>query len=134
MAQALSGAEVIRLGSLAPIRDLNWVGDTVAGMIALADADGVDGLTVNLGRGDGVSVGDLAGMILKLCGSQARVETDPARVRPDASEVFNLVCDSALALKTLGWIPLVSLEKGLEMTMGWMKDNLRLYKPGIYNV
>ncbi len=134
MAQALSGAEVIRLGSLAPIRDLNWVGDTVAGIMALAEADGAVGLTINFGRGDGVSVGDLAGMILNLCGSQARIETDPVRVRPDASEVFNLVCDNALALKTLGWIPRVSLENGLEMTMGWMKDNLRLYKPGIYNV
>lgn len=134
MAQALSGAEVIRLGSLAPIRDLNWVGDTVAGMMALAEADGAAGLTINFGRGDGVSVGDLAGMILNLCGSQARIETDPVRMRPDASEVFNLVCDNALALKTLGWSPRVSLENGLEMTMGWMKDNLRLYKPGIYNV
>lgn len=134
MAQVLSGAEVIRLGSLSPIRDLNWVGDTVAGMMALAEADGAAGLTINFGRGDGVSVGDLAGMILNLCGSQARIETDPVRMRPDASEVFNLVCDNTLALKTLGWSPRVSLENGLEMTMGWMKDNLRLYKPGIYNV
>lgn len=134
MAQALSGAEVVRLGSLTPIRDLNWVGDTVAGMMALAVAEGVAGLTVNLGRGDGISVGDIAGMILKLCGSKARIEMDPVRVRPDASEVFNLVCDSSLARKTLGWSPLVSLEKGLEMTVGWMKDNLSLYKPSIYNV
>lgn len=134
MAQALSGAEVIRLGSLTPIRDLNWVGDTVAGMMALAEAEGSAGLTVNLGRGDGVSVGDIARMILKLCASQASIETDPVRMRPDASEVFNLVCDNTLARKTLGWRPLVSLEKGLEMTIGWMKDNLSLYKPGIYNV
>lgn len=134
MAQALSGAEVIRLGSLTPIRDLNWVGDTVAGMMALAEAEGSAGLTVNLGRGDGVSVGDIARMILKLCASQASIETDPVRMRPDASEVFNLVCDNTLAQKTLGWRPLVSLEKGLEMTIGWMKDNLSLYKPGIYNV
>jgi NAD dependent epimerase/dehydratase len=134
MAQALSGAEVVRLGSLTPIRDLNWVGDTVAGMMALGVAEGVAGLTVNLGRGDGISVGDIAGMILKLCGSKARIEMDPVRARPDASEVFNLVCDSSLARKTLGWSPLVSLEKGLEMTVGWMKDNLSLYKPSIYNV
>lgn len=134
MAQALSGAESIRIGSLAPVRDLNWVGDTVSGFIALAKAGGVNGITVNLGRGEGVSIGDLAQTILRVCGSKARLETDSARVRPDASEVFNLVCDNTLAKTAIGWAPRVSLEKGLAMTAEWMKDNLSRYKTGIYNV
>lgn len=134
MAQALSGAKVIRLGSLEPVRDLNWVGDTVAGMIALAEAEEVTGLAVNLGRGEGISVGELAGMILRICGSNARLETDPARVRPEASEVLNLVCDSRLASEKLSWSARTTLEKGLELTAAWMKENLRRYKPGIYNV
>jgi dTDP-glucose 4,6-dehydratase len=65
---------------------------------------------------------------------KARLETDSARVRPDASEVFNLVCDNTLAGRTVGWGPRISLDKGLEMTAEWMKDNLSRYKTGIYNV
>jgi dTDP-glucose 4,6-dehydratase len=55
-------------------------------------------------------------------------------VRPEASEVLELLCDHRKAKALLGWQPQVSLEAGLERTVHYIKDNLSLYKPGIYNV
>src|SRR6266851_6156877 len=64
VSQALSEPE-IRLGSLAPIRDLNFVKDTVAAFLAIAAADGAIGKTINVGAGKGISIGELAALILE---------------------------------------------------------------------
>jgi NAD dependent epimerase/dehydratase len=132
--QALSGAETIQLGSLSPVRDLNYVKDTVAGFIAAANAENVVGKTINCGRGEGVSIGELAQMILEICGSKATIETDSERVRPEKSEVMELICNNTLARELMGWEPKYSLQEGLEETVAWMRDNLDRYKTNIYNV
>ena len=58
--QLLSGADEIRLGNLAPTRDLNFVTDTCRGMIALAECDAAVGEEVQIATQTEVSVGDLA--------------------------------------------------------------------------
>jgi dTDP-glucose 4,6-dehydratase len=132
--QALTGAETIRLGALHPVRDLNYVADTVEGFLAVANTDGAVGTVTNVGRGEGVSVGELAELILELCGSNARVESQSDRLRPEKSEVQRLICDNRKAQSLLGWSPRHSLRDGLQATIAWMRDNLDRYKPGLYNV
>jgi len=132
--QALTGAETIRLGALHPIRDLNFVADTVSGFLAVARTDAAVGTVTNIGRGEGISVGDLARLILELCGSEARIESEEERLRPDRSEVQQLVCGNQKARELLGWSPRYSLRQGLEMTVEWMRDNLERYKPDLYNL
>src|ERR1051325_4791949 len=61
--QALAD-EPIRLGSLEPMRDLNYVADTVAGFIKAAECTNAVGETVNLGTGREISIGALARTIL----------------------------------------------------------------------
>ena len=134
VSQALAGTDVIRLGSLTPVRDLNFVKDTVAGFMAVAASDEAIGQVTNLGRGAGVSIGELAQTILDLCGSQARIEVEQQRMRPDASEVMQLICDNTRAREILGWSPQFSLEEGLDQTVAWMRDNLHRYKTTIYNL
>jgi NAD dependent epimerase/dehydratase len=132
--QALTGAAAIHLGALHPVRDLNYVKDTVAGFLATADCDDAIGTVTNIGRGEGVSVGELAALILEVCGSDARIESRSERLRPDKSEVQRLVCDNRKASEMLGWRPRYSLRDGLEETVEWMRANLDRYKPGMYNV
>jgi NAD dependent epimerase/dehydratase len=134
ISQALSGAEKIHLGSLTPVRDLNYVKDTVAGFIAAATAGNVVGKTINCGRGEGVTIGELARMILEICGSKAEIVTDEERVRPEKSEVMELISDNTLALELMGRQPKYTLQQGLEETVVWMRENMDLYKAGIYNV
>jgi dTDP-glucose 4,6-dehydratase len=89
---------------------------------------------VNIGRGEGVSIGELAGLILQICGSDARVESQTERLRPDKSEVQRLVCGNRKAREVLGWFPQHSLREGLEATVEWMRANLDRYKANLYNL
>ena len=130
--QALAGP-VVRLGALAPVRDLTFVSDTVAGLIAAAEAVGVEGEVVNLGSGEAVSVGELAQAILDLVGSGATVVVDPARERASRSEVQRLVSDHGKARRLLGWQPVVPLREGLRTTVEWMRERTELYRPGEYS-
>ena len=133
ISQALTG-EVIRLGSLSPVRDLTFVSDTVAGFLKVAQSPQAVGEVINVGYGKSVSIGELAEKIVAIVGGKKQIVTEDARVRPEASEVLELLCDHRKAKALLGWQPQVSLEAGLERTVHYIRDNLSLYKPEIYNV
>jgi len=133
ISQALSG-EVIRLGSLTPVRDLNYVSDTVEGFIKVAESPRAIGEVINIGSGKSVSIGELAGKIVYLLGGNKRMVTEDERVRPEASEVMELLCDHRKAMELIGWEPRVSLEEGLARTIKFIQENLSRYKPDIYNV
>jgi NAD dependent epimerase/dehydratase len=133
ISQALSG-EVIRLGSLTPVRDLIYVGDTVDGFIKMAEDPRAVGEVINVGTGKSVSIGELAEQIVGLLGGGKRIVTAEERVRPEDSEVMELLCDNRKARELLGWGPQVSLEEGLARTISYIEANLSRYKPEIYNV
>ena len=131
--QALTGG-VIRLGALTPTRDLNFVTDTVAGFICIADTPGVVGETLNLGTGSETSIGDLVQLVGKITGRELVVAADPQRVRPQNSEVERLVADATKSRTLCGWQPTVSLEEGLRRTVEWIDANLSRYRPEVYGV
>jgi dTDP-glucose 4,6-dehydratase len=133
ISQALTG-DAIRLGSLSPVRDLNFVSDTVAGFLKVAENPQAVGEVINVGYGKSVSIGELAEKIVAIVGGKKQIVTEAARVRPEASEVLELLCDHRKAKALLGWQPHVSLEAGLERTVRYIKDHLSHYKPDTYNV
>jgi len=131
--QAMAGGPV-RLGSLEPVRDLNFVANTVDGFLLAASAKKAVGKVVNLGSGTGISVGELAYEIFRLLGVSPEIKLDSERVRPDASEVMKLIASASRAKELLGWSPRVSLESGLGLTIEWIAKHLDQYKTEIYNV
>jgi dTDP-glucose 4,6-dehydratase len=134
ISQALGG-ESVRLGSLTPIRDFTYVKDTVEGFLAVAAAQNLTGELVNLGNGKGIAMGDLARTILKMMNKeQTEIVSEEQRVRPENSEVYELVCDNRKAKETCGWEPTTSLQRGLEQTISWVEKNLEGMKPHLYNV
>lgn len=132
--QALAGNSTISLGALDPVRDLNYVKDTAYGFLSAARSVQAIGKTINLGRGEGISIGKLASMILEICESPARLESLEERLRPEASEVMRLVCDNSNAKKLLDWTPRYDLSGALEETVSWFSGNLDRYKTTIYNI
>jgi len=124
--------DTLRLGNLETARDFTYVGDTVAGFLRAAEAPGVEGGTYNLGTGQNIRIGDLVELIVRLVGRPVKLEIDEARLRPEKSEVFNLLSDNRLAREALGWSPQVSLEDGLKQTIAWIKEHLDLYRVGEY--
>jgi len=131
--QVLSGSREVLLGSLSPVRDLSYVKDTVRGFIAAANSNKTFGQVINIGRGKGVTINELALIILEICDSEARILSETERVRPDKSEVMELICDNSKARDLLGWEPTYTLRQGLEETVDWIDRNLELYKE-IYNI
>jgi NAD dependent epimerase/dehydratase len=123
----------IFLGSLHPTRDYTYVKDVVEGFIKVAESPKSVGEVINIGSNFEISIGDLTNKIISLIGKNAEIITDPARVRPQDSEVERLWCDNTKAKRLLGWDPTTTLDKGLKKTIEWISDNINLYKPEIYN-
>ena len=132
--QLLQGKEEVELGRLDTRRDLTFVSDTVDGFIRAAQRDGIDGESIQLGTGQAVSIGELFAAACRAVGVEARVKSDPRRMRPDASEVLVLLSDPAYARQRLGWQPTVTLDEGMKRTAAWLRQNLPLYKAGFLHV
>lgn len=124
----------VRLGSLSPTRDLNFVENTVNGFIACAETPAAVGRTINLGSGREISIGNLAHLIAKLMGKPIEIEGEDQRLRPSGSEVERLLADTKLAQELTDWKPLISLEQGLERTILWIGENLSFYRPSTYTI
>jgi len=133
VAQVLTASEV-RLGSLWPVRDFTFVADTVEGLLAAARSDARPGEAFNLGSGTGVSIEEVVRRVMRLAGRELPVVGEAARVRPDRSEVKELVCESAKARTGLGWRPAHSLDDGLRAAIDWIREHPQAFHPSEYAV
>jgi NAD dependent epimerase/dehydratase len=134
VSQLLQDPPILKLGSLLPVRDFNYVDDTVEGFLAVASTSKTDGQAVNLGSGRGITIAETAKKIMALMGRRATASLDRARVRPDNSEVFKLVCDNRKARRLLGWRPRRTFEEGLKATIGYVSAHRGQYNAHLYNV
>ncbi len=132
--QLASGHEVLRLGALNPTRDFNYVTDTASGMLALALCPEVEGMIVNIGTGQELSIGKVAEMLIELSGRKVNIELDESRIRPEKSEVDRLVADNRLIKRITNWEPKVSFAEGLQKTYHWVKRNLHYFNPDRYSM
>jgi NAD dependent epimerase/dehydratase len=133
ISQCLAGSTV-RIGSLHPRRDLNYVDNTVDAFIAGAEVSAAIGQTINVGSGIEISIGDLVAKIAELLSCEIKIESDQDRVRPPGSEVERLLADTAQAQSLLKWRPLVSLEDGLRRTAEWIRAHKDQYRAHNYNI
>jgi len=134
VSQLLAGVDVLHLGSVDPVRDLLYVGDTVRGFLCAGIAESAVGQVINLGTGQGISIGDLAHAIMGIVGRKVPIVEDAERVRPEASEVRLLVAKTELAKKLLGWQPQVVLHDGLKKVAEYIGSNMSEYRVGSYAV
>ena len=132
--QLLAGNEEIRLGSLAPTRDFNYVKDTAAGFIAMYESERTIGEEVNIATQSEVSIGDLAAELVRQINPAARIVCEEQRLRPEKSEVERLLGCNEKIMRLTDWRPRYTLEQGLAETIAWLRDNLGRYKTDIYNL
>jgi NAD dependent epimerase/dehydratase len=133
ISQALT-ATSIRLGSLSPYRDFNYVQDTVEGFIKIAEGSGAAGDPINIGSGVEISVGELAKLILEILDKDLPIFRDEQRIRPADSEVQRLQADNRKAQNTIGWSPQYTLREGLGLTIEWIRENIERYRAGSYAI
>lgn len=132
--QLLSGYEEIKLGSLMPTRDFNYVKDTVRGFIAIYESEQTIGEEINIATQKEISIGQLATELIRQINPNARIICDEQRKRPMNSEVNRLLGANAKIKGMTDWQPRVTFEEGLKETITFFKSNLERYKTDIYNV
>lgn len=138
--QLAAGKNKIKLGSLQPTRDFNYVKDTVNGFISIMNHDKSIGEVINIGSNYEVSIGDTAKLIAEVMDVPIEIETDDIRLRPEKSEVERLWANNEKAKQLIGWAPqyggIEGLKKGLKETADWFsqEENLKQYKADVYNI
>ncbi len=133
--QIATGVREIKVGDLSPTRDFNYVADTCRGFIAIARCKEAAGEEINIATQREVTMETTLKTIARLMGADVKWTVDPERLRPSGSEVFRLLGSNEKIRRMTGWEPQVSLEEGLQKTIDWITagDNLKNYKPNIYN-
>ena len=132
--QVLSGREKIKLGNLAPTRDLTFVKDTCKGFLEIYESEKLFGGVTNIGMNSEITIGDLALKIISLMESKTEILQDQDRMRPEQSEVERLICNNGKIMKETKWKPEYDLDKGLKETINWFKETSQNYKSQIYNI
>lgn len=124
----------LHLGSLAPIRDFNFVKDLARAFVAIAQADTAIGQVTNVGSGASVTMEELVDVCCELAGYRPQIEIEEARLRPQHSEVMRLQCDNSKMTQSTGWRPHYSLADGLQETLHFVHDHPKLFQPGRYAI
>lgn len=138
--QLASGAQKIKLGSVHPTRDFNYIKDVVRGFVAVAESDKSIGEVINIGSNYEISIKDTVALIAECMGKKVSIICEDKRRRPSKSEVERLWADNAKARKLAGWRPLYSgkegFRKGLIETIEWflIPENSKHYNDNEYKV
>lgn len=132
--QLLAGKEEIKLGSLTPTRDFNYVKDTAGGFIAIAESDKTIGEEINIATQREISIGDLAQEIISQINPKAKIICDEERLRPEKSEVNRLLGSNAKIQELTDWKMRYTFEEGIAETIAWIRDHMDRYKVDCYNL
>jgi dTDP-glucose 4,6-dehydratase len=124
----------IRLGSLAPRRDLTFVTDTARGFVAAAVSPGAVGQVVQLGSQRETTIAEIVELVGRILKKRLRVRRELRRIRPATSEVERLFASNRKAAELLGWRPEIPLVEGLEKTIRWFESRSAFYKHDLYHI
>lgn len=134
VSQLLAGKEEIKLGSLTPTRDFNYVKDTANGFYEISIRDQTIGQEINIATQTEISIGQLAEEIIKQINPKVRIICDEQRLRPENSEVNRLLGCNTKIRELTNWNPQYSLEEGITETIRWIRGNMDCFKADIYNL
>ena len=132
--QLLAGKKDIKLGSLSPTRDFNFVKDTAAGFIAISESEKTIGEEINIATQKEISVGQLAQELIAQINPDANIICDEQRLRPEKSEVNRLLGSNTKIRQLTDWSPKYTFEEGLSETIKFFQSNIDKYKIDIYNI
>ena len=123
--QLLAGKKEIKLGSLAPTRDFNFVKDTANGFYEIFRSEKTVGEEINIASQKEISIGQLAEEIIRQINPEARVVCDGQRLRPEKSEVNRLLGCNEKIRRLTDWAPQYTLAQGLSETIAFFSQKGR---------
>jgi dTDP-glucose 4,6-dehydratase len=134
--QLLSSDRRAHLGDPKPTRDLLHVSDTVEGFLLAGISSRTVGEVVNLSSGEEHSMLKVASSCAEQLGldpSEALIWDTSARLRPEKSEVRQLLGSNEKAKFLLDWSPKFNFDRALSETIAWFSntENLKKYRQGL---
>ncbi|WP_252213541.1 NAD-dependent 4,6-dehydratase LegB [Clostridium sp. VAP41] len=134
--QLLCGEKQIKLGSLTPTRDFNYVKDTANGFLEISKSEKTIGEEINIATSKEISIKNLASEIISQINKDATIICDEERLRPEKSEVNRLLGSNEKVKKLTNWEPKFTFAEGIKETIDWFRvpENLARYKSDIYNL
>lgn len=122
--QLIAGKNQIKLGSIFPTRDFNYVTDTALGMLAVAMSDNTEGEVINIGSGEEWSIAKTVELLSEIAKRKIEIITEEHRMRPQKSEVNRLLADNRKIKKMTNWESAISFRDGLSFTFEWIEKNI----------
>ncbi len=121
--QALGDSKFFQLGNLKPKRDFTYIEDTCSAYLKLLKNKKTFGEVYNIGNNTNVSNNELLNLISKKLNISKKIKIDSKRIRPNLSEVKELLCDNSKFIKKFNWKPRYDLNEGLNKYISWFKNN-----------
>ena len=126
----------INVGNIETKRDFTYVLDTCLAVYEIYKQDFFINKTVNIGSGFSISISEIINILTKLKNKknkEVNIIKENKRLRPEKSEVIDLVCNNNLLKSNTKWSVKTDLNSGLNETIKFILNNIDLYKQ-IYNV
>jgi dTDP-glucose 4,6-dehydratase len=120
ISQALRGENLTIFGDGKQTRSVCYVSDLIEGIFRLLNTKYHE--PVNIGNPDEISVLDLANEIIDLTGSKSKIVNKPIPI--DDPKVRQP--DISIARELLKWEPLISRKEGLEKTIKYFKNTIKV--------
>jgi GDP-L-fucose synthase len=118
--QAPSPGSIVAWGEGKEERDLLYISDLIEFVRLAIEKQEEPFFLCNVGRGESISVREMIQKIVKASGKEIDIKFD--RFKPSIDTKIAL--DSTLAKETLGWMPKVTLDEGIQKTMAWWKTRM----------
>jgi UDP-glucose 4-epimerase len=127
LAQFIFNSGKINLGNLSPRRDFTFVTDTADAVRSLVSGDIEYGRVIQLGTGKAYSVEDIVKACEEISGTEAQIQIQDFRLRPEKSEIEILLSNPSVANDLLNWKANIGFKDNLRKTYDWLKSNEHLY-------
>ncbi|MBW2976393.1 SDR family NAD(P)-dependent oxidoreductase [Candidatus Woesearchaeota archaeon] len=120
---ALKGEPLAITGTGDETRDFTFVGDIVTGTLLAAEEKSANGEVFNIGSGKETQIKFLANKINGVAGNVAGIKYTERR---QWDHISRRLASLEKSRKILKYAPQVGLDKGLKITIEWLKDNVKL--------
>jgi len=116
--QCIKNKPITIFGDGNQTRSFNFITDTTRGIMAILATSSFNGIPVNVGNSNEITISQLAKTIKKITKSDSELT-----FLPPASDDPKRRCPDTNKLQKIGWSPKVSLEAGLIETIEWIQKN-----------
>jgi UDP-glucuronate decarboxylase len=116
--QALNGKDITIYGDGSQTRSFCYVDDLIEAMIRMMNSPRHFTGPVNTGNPNEFTIRQLASLVIELTGSASKIVYEPL----PADDPMQRQPDITLAIKELGWKPVVELREGLTKTIEYFKN------------